>query len=99
MCKDELKHFFCIMFVIFHDVNLYICKFMTCSMSYCLYDILLDPWNVCMYEYCRGDLICQRYDLKVVGLHAENFVCITIKDNQCVYFFLQEFIVSWMGPY
>jgi len=24
---------------------------MTCSTSYCLYDILVDPWNVCIYKY------------------------------------------------
>ena len=24
---------------------------MTCSTSYCLYNTLMDPWNVCMYMY------------------------------------------------
>jgi len=40
-------------------VNLYICVFMTCSTSCCLYDTLMDPWNaymfvctcVCMYVH------------------------------------------------
>jgi hypothetical protein len=37
------------MFVVFYTVNLYICLFMTCSTSYCLYDKLMDQWNVCIY--------------------------------------------------
>ena len=37
------------MFVVFYTVNWYICVFMTCSTSCCLYDTLMDPWNVCMY--------------------------------------------------
>ena len=34
------------MFVVFYIVNLYICVFMTCSTSCCLYDTLMDPWNI-----------------------------------------------------
>jgi len=52
-----------------------------------------------MYVCCRGNLIQQYYDLKVVGLFVYNFVCIPTKDNQCVYYFMREFIISWMGPY
>jgi len=33
-----------------------------------------------MYVCCRGDLIHHCYGLKVVGLFAGNFLCITIKD-------------------
>ena len=40
---------FCKMFVVFYTVNLYISLFMTCSTSRCLFDILMDPWNVPMY--------------------------------------------------
>jgi hypothetical protein len=63
------------MFVVFYSVNLYICVFMTCSTSYCLYDILLDPWNVCMLQ--RGFNLSVLF-LKVVGLFVDNFVCIMI---------------------
>ena len=38
------------MFVVFYTVNLYICILMTYSTSYFLYDTLMDPWNVCVYE-------------------------------------------------
>ena len=38
------------MFVVFYTLNLYICVFMTCSTFYCLFDTLLDPWNVCIYK-------------------------------------------------
>jgi len=49
------------MFIILYTVNLYICVFMTCSTSYCIYDTLIDPWNVhmcvctyvCMYRISR----------------------------------------------
>ena len=49
------------MFVVFYTVNLYICVFMTCSTSYCIYDTLMDPWNtrvrvymfVCVYPQCN----------------------------------------------
>ena len=33
------------MFVVFYIVNLYICVYMTCSTSYCLYDTRMYPWN------------------------------------------------------
>jgi len=39
------------MFVVFYTVNLHICVFMTCSTSYCLYDTLMDPRNVCVCMY------------------------------------------------
>ena len=37
------------MFVVPYTVNLCNCVFMTFSTSYCLYDTVMDPWNVCMY--------------------------------------------------
>jgi len=38
------------MLLVFYTVNImYICLFMTCSVSYCLCDKLFDTWNVCMY--------------------------------------------------
>jgi len=37
------------MFVVFYTVNLYICVFMTSSTSCCLFDTLMDPWNVYMH--------------------------------------------------
>ena len=37
---------FCTMFVVFYTVNLYTFVFMTCSTPCCLYDTLMDPWNV-----------------------------------------------------
>jgi hypothetical protein len=39
------------MFVVLYTANLYICEFMICSTSHCLYDTLMDPWNVCIYQY------------------------------------------------
>jgi len=27
----------------------YICVFMTCCVSYCFSETLIDPWNVCIY--------------------------------------------------
>jgi hypothetical protein len=36
------------MFVVFYNADLYIFVFMTCSTPCCLYDTLMDPWNVCM---------------------------------------------------
>ena len=39
------------MFVVFYTANLYICVFMTCYTNCCLHDTLMDPWNVCKYEY------------------------------------------------
>jgi len=50
MRKDDLQYF-CKMFELFDTVNLYICVFMTCSTSCCLYDTLMDSWNVCMYVW------------------------------------------------
>jgi hypothetical protein len=37
------------MFIVLYTVNLHFCVFMTCSKSYCLYDTLMDPWNLCMH--------------------------------------------------
>jgi hypothetical protein len=38
------------MFVLFYTVEIvYICIFITCSISYCLNDTRMDPWNVFMY--------------------------------------------------
>jgi hypothetical protein len=37
------------MFVVFYTVNLYICVFMTYSAAFCLYDTIMDAWNVCIY--------------------------------------------------
>ena len=41
------------MFAVFDTLNLRTCVFMNCATSYCLYDTLMDPWNVyiCMYTY------------------------------------------------
>jgi len=37
------------MIVVIYTVKIvYICVFMTCSISCCLFDTLMDPWNVCM---------------------------------------------------
>jgi len=37
------------MIIVIYTVKIvYICVFMTCSISYCLCDTLLDPWNACM---------------------------------------------------
>jgi len=42
------------MFVVFYNINLYICVFMTCFTSCSVHDTLTDPWTVCthvrMYE-------------------------------------------------
>jgi len=55
------------MFVVFDTLNLYACVFINCATSYCLYDTLMDPWNVyiyrcmcvcmyvCMYVYCSSE--------------------------------------------
>ena len=42
------------MFVVFYTVNSFICVFMTCSTSYCLYDTLINPWNVCYMYVCTS---------------------------------------------
>jgi hypothetical protein len=46
------------MLVVFYTVNLYVYVFKTCSTSCCLYDTLMDPWNVemhvCMYMHVYG---------------------------------------------
>ena len=67
---------------------------MSYSISFCLFDTLMDPWKVSMYVCCTGDLIHHCYCLQVVGLFADKFVCITIQANPCVYFSLWEFFVS-----
>jgi hypothetical protein len=36
------------MFLVFYTVNLYVCVFKVCSISYCLYNTLKDSWNVCI---------------------------------------------------
>ena len=78
--------FFCIMFIVFYNVNLHICIFMTCSTSYCLYDILMDPWNVCTYVCCWGDIIHQCYGLKVVGLLLITLYVLWLKTvNVCTF--------------
>jgi hypothetical protein len=41
------------MFLVFYTVNLYICVFMTCFTSYCLYDTLMDSWNVCIWNFLK----------------------------------------------
>ena len=51
MGKDDLQYRFCKMSVVFYSVNLYICVFLTCSTTFCLYDTLMDPWKVCMYVH------------------------------------------------
>jgi len=48
VCKIWFIIRLCISFVVFYTVNWYICVYMTCSTSYCLYDTILDPWNVCV---------------------------------------------------
>jgi len=48
MCK-VIYNIFVKCFVVFYTVNLYICVFKICSTSYCLYDTLMTPQNICMY--------------------------------------------------
>jgi len=49
MCKDDLSYGFCQIILVFFTLNLYISIVMTCPASFCLYDSLMDPWNVYMY--------------------------------------------------
>ena len=62
MRKDDLLYCFCKMFVVFYPANLYICVFITCSTSCCLYDTLMDPWNVCARAHvCVCVCVCVSY--------------------------------------
>jgi len=49
------------MFVIFYTVNVYICVFMICSISYCLYDTWIHGMYVTTYSLCS--ILCL-YDCK-----------------------------------
>jgi len=49
MCKEDLSYGFCQIFLVFCTLNLYISIVMTCPASCCLYDSLMDSWNVYMY--------------------------------------------------
>ena len=50
------------MFVVFYTVNLYICVFMTCSTSYCLYDTL---WIHGIYVCMQRNMVARKtYMLK-----------------------------------
>jgi hypothetical protein len=58
--------------VVFSTVKFYICVFMTCSTTYCIYYKLMDPWNVCMYAYmcvCVCTYVCV-------------YVCICVRTEQ-----------------
>jgi hypothetical protein len=67
MYEDDLWHCFRKLFTVFHTVNLYICVFMTFSTSSCLYDTLMDPWNVHMYVRTQWEL-WSIFVLGVVGV-------------------------------
>jgi nuclear pore complex protein Nup62 len=56
-------------FVVFYHENSYICVIMTCSTSYCLYDTLMDPWNVDVY----------------VCMYVRTYVCMYTRMYACVY--------------
>ena len=44
---------------------------MNCSSSYCYYDILMDPWNVYVYE-CMYDWVTLAANYRLVsGTYAE----------------------------
>jgi len=44
------------MVIVFCTVKVeYICVFMTCSTSYCLFATLMDPWNMCVCVFCTHD--------------------------------------------
>jgi hypothetical protein len=47
------------MFVVFYTVNLYICLFITCSTSYCLW-FTVDPWNVCVYVCMQRNMFTRK---------------------------------------
>ena len=51
------------MFVVFDIVNLYICVFMTCSTSCCLYDTLMNPWNI---SVCVCVCVCVCFQIPYV---------------------------------
>jgi hypothetical protein len=60
------------MFLVFDTVISYTYVFMTCSIFYCLYDTLMDPWNVCIYYIgmyvfvCMYVYICERTETDLV---------------------------------
>jgi hypothetical protein len=65
------------MFIVFYTVNVYICVFMTCSKSHCLYETLMDPWNVCLYasryvshEHCVTYSVFPEFEVLFQGLKA-----------------------------
>jgi len=63
------------MFVGFYSVILYICVMMTCSTSYCLYDTLMDPWNVCMYVCMHVCTYVCMYACMCVCMYICMYVC------------------------
>ena len=61
------------MFVVVCTLRMYIYVFMSCSISYSLYDTLIVPWNVCMYMYvCVCVCVCV-VTLSFQALLPENF--------------------------
>ena len=71
------------MFIVFNNVNFYICVFITSSTSYCVCDTLVDPMNVYVY-------ICM-YVCMYVCAHARARACVCV----CTYVCMKDHIRPW----
>ena len=64
------------MFIVFDTLNLYTCVFMNCAKSCCLYDTLMDPWNIYIYIYmCVCVCVCE-YMYICMYIHMYVFMCV-----------------------
>jgi hypothetical protein len=73
MCNHVLYNCFSKMFLVFYAVNLYICVFMSCQTACCLYDTLIDQWNVYVY-------VCM-CTYTYIYTHIHTYICVCV----CMY--------------
>jgi hypothetical protein len=72
-------------FVLFYTVNLYICVFMTCFTTYCLYDTLMDPWNEWMDGWIDEWMNEWMNEWVCVCVYVCMYVCMYVCVYVCMY--------------
>ena len=70
-----------------HTVTiLHICAVMICSTSYCFYDTLTDPWNVCMCVCMYVYIYICIYIFMYVCMYISMYVCVCV--YVCMYIYI-----------
>ena len=55
---------------------------MTCSTSYCLYDTIMEPWNVCV---CMHMNVCM-----YICMYARMYICM----YACIYLYVCMYVIQ-----